>query len=168
MLQQGKVIDVRGVLERNCTTTSVDELRSQGRSRVKVINAKQISALIEEAVARTVEAKRSAKSGGDSQNNLVDASRAEFQKLVAEREKELREVRAAMDAVEREREALRKEVQQKAFDLLPRLKDYRGGAFLVLACNANLVPGNVLGERNTHLPFAIPDKLFMSLGLRGW
>lgn len=109
MLQQEKVIDVRGVLERNCTTTSVDELRSQGRSRVKVINAKQISALIEEAVARAIESGR----GSADTNALIDASRAEFQKLVAEREQELRELRAAMDAIEREREALRLEVAEK-------------------------------------------------------
>jgi chromosome segregation ATPase len=109
MLQQEKVIDVRGVLERNCTTTSVDELRSQGRSRVKVINAKQISALIEEAVARAIESRR----GSADTNALIEASRAEFQKLVAEREQELREVRAAMDAIEREREALRLEVAEK-------------------------------------------------------
>lgn len=111
MLQQEKLIDVRGVLERNCTTTSVDELRSQGRSRVKVINAKQISALIEEAVARTIEVRRSVSS--EDSASLIEASRVEFQKLVAEREQELREVRAAMDAVERERESLRSEVAEK-------------------------------------------------------
>jgi chromosome segregation ATPase len=111
MQQQDKVIDVRGVLERNCTTTSVDELRSQGRSRVKVINAKQISALIEEAVARAIEARRS--SSTVDTNALIEASRVEFQNLVAEREQELREVRAEKAAVEQEREALRSEVAEK-------------------------------------------------------
>ncbi|MBL8896743.1 MAG: hypothetical protein JNM84_03910 [Planctomycetes bacterium] len=111
MQQQDKVIDVRGVLERNCTTTSVDELRSQGRSRVKVINAKQISALIEEAVARAIEARRN--SSTVDTNALIEASRVEFQNLVAEREQELREVRAEKAAVEQEREALRSEVAEK-------------------------------------------------------
>ncbi|MBK9383247.1 MAG: hypothetical protein IPN34_00265 [Planctomycetes bacterium] len=111
MQQQDKVIDVRGVLERNCTTTSVDELRSQGRSRVKVINAKQISALIEEAVARAIDALRN--SSTVDTNAVLEASRVEFQKLVAEREEELREVRAEKLAVEQEREALRSEVAEK-------------------------------------------------------
>lgn len=86
-MSQDKFINVREVLQQNSYTTTVDELRNRGKSRVRVINAEQISALIEEAVNRTI-----ATTGGvgrDEVKDLVKRSQEKFRQLLAEKEKEL-------------------------------------------------------------------------------
>lgn len=106
MSSDDKVINVREVLQQNSYTTTVDELRNRGKSRVRVINAEQISALIEEAVNRVI-----ATSGGmgrDEVKKIVEKSREEFRRLLAEREKELSEHRDRLRQLDQAREDLAK------------------------------------------------------------
>lgn len=105
-MQPEKVINVREVLQQNSYTTTVDELRNRGKSKVRVINAEQISQLIEEAVNRVVST--SGGMGREEVKKLVDRSREEFKRLLAEREKELNEHRERLRLLDQAREDLTK------------------------------------------------------------
>jgi len=105
-MTQDKFINVREVLQQNSYTTTVDELRNRGKSRVRVINAEQISSLIEEAVNRVVAT--SSGMGRDDVKKLVERSREEFKRLLAEREKELSEHRERVQQLDQSRENLAK------------------------------------------------------------
>lgn len=93
-----KVIDVRRVLETNAVSTSLQDLKRQGRDRVRVINANQISALIEEAVARAIEAHESATA--ENRQEIVERSQEEFRTLVKERQREAAEMQGLRDECE--------------------------------------------------------------------
>ncbi len=105
-MTEKKVINVREVLQQNSYTTTVDELRTRGKNRVRVINAQQISALIEEAVNRVI----STTSGMDRNQvkQLVERSRDEFRRLLSEREKELAENRQSSAELAKSKEEFAK------------------------------------------------------------
>jgi DNA gyrase/topoisomerase IV subunit A len=92
---------------------TLEELRSEGRKRVRVIKAEQVAAMIEESVHAAVE-----KSGlvpPDEVQKLVEQSRTEFQGAIREREAEQRrltEVETTLQSRDRELDVMRQELQK--------------------------------------------------------
>jgi hypothetical protein len=78
------ILEVKEALQARSTSTSLDELRQQGRSRVRVIRAEHIAEMIAEAVQRAVSA--SGLVGPEEVERLVADSRRE-----AERAQQMRE-----------------------------------------------------------------------------
>jgi uncharacterized protein YdcH (DUF465 family) len=78
------VINVREVLETHSQATTLRELEAQGRSKVRVINAAEISRLIEAAVRQAI-----ANAGGDKNvDALIERSKTEFRELKRQRDQE--------------------------------------------------------------------------------
>jgi hypothetical protein len=71
------IAEVKEALQSRATTTTLEELMSKGRQRVRVIRPEHIAAMIEEAVQRAIE-----RSGGDGDaESLASDSRREFARL---------------------------------------------------------------------------------------
>lgn len=90
--------DVKEALVARSTVASIDDLKSQGRSKVKVIKAEHIAAMVREAVENAV-----AGTGMISREEvdmLVERSREEFRDIVAEREQQLTRLRDAVTQLE--------------------------------------------------------------------
>lgn len=81
------VNDVKQALSARSKTATLDELRSQGRSKVRVIKAEHIAALIQEAVHTAIQ--RTGLIAKDEAEGLVEQSRQEFRALLRDREAEL-------------------------------------------------------------------------------
>ncbi|MFN0204722.1 MAG: hypothetical protein ACKVS6_00220 [Planctomycetota bacterium] len=81
------MINVREVLQNNSTSTTLQELEAKGRSKVRVINANEISRLIEVAIQQAI-----AQSGGGEAGltELVERSKIEFAELKRQRDAEIR------------------------------------------------------------------------------
>ncbi|MCC6670858.1 MAG: hypothetical protein IT458_07350 [Planctomycetes bacterium] len=112
------IVDIRHALEARSVTTSLDSLKNKGRDRVRVIRAEQIAEMIAEAVQRAV-----AGSGLMTQeevDRLIHESRREFQTVLAQRQKESAEARAALeeiDGVRAELEAAQARVRELEAEL---------------------------------------------------
>lgn len=81
------VNEIREALSARSRTATLDELRSEGRRRVRLVRAEHIAAMITEAVHNAIE-----QSGLISQHEvdkLVDKSRQEFRSILKEREAEV-------------------------------------------------------------------------------
>lgn len=88
-----RVDQVKQALNASSKTTTVDELKARGRTKVKVVKAEQIAAMIAEAVQRAV-----AGSGHLSKaehEQLVERGREEFRAVIKQREEEILEARRA-------------------------------------------------------------------------
>lgn len=81
------MINVREVLQNHSTSTTLQELEAKGRSKVRVINANEISRLIELAIQQAI-----AQSGGGEEGlaELVERSKIEFAELKRQRDAEIR------------------------------------------------------------------------------
>jgi DNA repair exonuclease SbcCD ATPase subunit len=78
--------DIKEALSTRARTATLDELRSEGKKRVRVVKAEHIAAMIEEAVHNALES--SGFVAPDEVEKLVDRSRQEFRAILKEREVE--------------------------------------------------------------------------------
>jgi hypothetical protein len=88
-----QVDQVKQALTASSKSTTVDELKARGQTKVRVVKAEQIAAMIAEAVQRAV-----GDAGSLSQEEheqLVERSREEFKAVIKQREEEVLEARRA-------------------------------------------------------------------------
>ncbi|HKE00448.1 MAG TPA: hypothetical protein VKE69_05520, partial [Planctomycetota bacterium] len=78
------MINVREVLNAHSYSTTLRELEAKGRAKVRVINAKEIADLIEQAVRHTIAKAQD----GDGLKALVEKSKVEFAELKRQRDAE--------------------------------------------------------------------------------
>ncbi len=84
---------VKQALDANSKTTSIDELKARGRTKVKVVTAENIAAMISEAVQRAVGG--SGSFTREQHEELVGRAREEFKAVITQREEEVDEARRA-------------------------------------------------------------------------
>lgn len=109
------ILEVKQALVERSRTADLDEFRSKGRSKVRVIRADQIAALISEAVERAVQ--DSGLVSAEQAREVVEASRRQFRDVVAEREAEVARAREQQEELERLREEnaeLRRRLEESA------------------------------------------------------
>jgi len=82
-------IDVRAAIEKNSYLTSVTDLERRGKRQVKVIRTSLIYDLIQQAV-ENVQRGREAVLGEEERRRLVEESKAEFDRLLAEQQQHRR------------------------------------------------------------------------------
>ncbi|MBL8749784.1 MAG: hypothetical protein JNK78_11535 [Planctomycetes bacterium] len=85
------VKDIKEALSARSRTATLDELRSEGRKRVRVIRAEHIAQMVSEAVNAAVE--QSGLVAPEEVQRLVDKSRQEFRSILKEREQEVEHAR---------------------------------------------------------------------------
>ena len=99
----GIVNEVKEALSAQSRTATLDELRSEGRRKVRLIRAEQVASMISEAVHAAAE-----QSGLISQaevDKLVENSRREFKDILQQREREAQESKELKDQLQaRDRE----------------------------------------------------------------
>ncbi len=88
-----QVDQVKQALNASSTTTTVDELKASGRTKVRVVKAEQIAAMIAEAVQRAISGSSSVSK--EEHEKLVERSRGEFKAVIKQREEEILEARRA-------------------------------------------------------------------------
>lgn len=81
------VNEIKEALSARSRTATLDELRSEGRKRVRLIRAEHIAAMVSEAVHAAIEESGLIDKG--EVDRLVDKSRQEFKSILREREQEL-------------------------------------------------------------------------------
>lgn len=81
------VNDVKQALSARSRTATLDELRSEGKKRVRLIRAEHVAAMISEAVHSAVE--KSGLVAPEEVEKLVEKSRQEFRSILKEREQEV-------------------------------------------------------------------------------
>ncbi len=81
------VHDIKEALSAKSRTATLDELRNEGRKRVRLIRAEHVAAMVAEAVNAAVE--QSGLLPPDEVERLVDKSRQEFRSILKEREQEV-------------------------------------------------------------------------------
>lgn len=92
------VHDIKEALSARSRTATLDELRSEGRQRVRVIRAEHIAAMVHDAVNAAVE--RSGLLPPDEVDRLVESSRQEFRAILKEREAQARQAEEVAEALE--------------------------------------------------------------------
>lgn len=92
------IVDVKEALAARSRTTTLDDLKSQGRKSVKVIRPEHIAAMVQEAVQKAVES--SGLVSPDEVEKLVERGQEEFKHVIAERESQLNQLREAMRELE--------------------------------------------------------------------
>lgn len=105
------VKEVKDALSAKSRTATLDELRSEGRKRVRLIKAEHVAAMITEAVHAAIE--QSGLIPQDEVDRLVESSRKEFRDILREREQEARdahELKERFEAQTEEIESLRAEL----------------------------------------------------------
>lgn len=102
------MINVREVLETHSQATTLRELEAQGRSKVRVIKASEISRLIEEAVRQAI----ASSEGHEDVQELIERSKAEFRELKRQRDQEHQAREEGARQLERARKELEAVVQQ--------------------------------------------------------
>jgi hypothetical protein len=103
--------DIKAALTTRARTATLDELRTEGKRRVRVVKADQVAAMIEESVHRAVE--QSGLLPASEVEKLVDRSRQEFRALMKAREAEAERAQAMqemLDARDREVADLRQQL----------------------------------------------------------
>ena len=98
------VNEIKEALSARSRTATLDELRSEGRKRVRLVRAKHIAQMISEAVHTTIE--DSGMLGQDEVDQLVDKSRKEFRSVLREREQELQKTRETGEQLEQKEHEL--------------------------------------------------------------
>ena len=81
------VNEIKEALSARSRTATLDELRSEGRRRVRLVRAEHIAAMISEAVHAAIE--HSGLIAQEEVDRLVDNSRQEFRSILKEREAEV-------------------------------------------------------------------------------
>ncbi len=105
------IVDVKQALAARSRTTTLDDLKSQGRRLVKVIRAEHIAAMLQEAVQKAIEG--SGLMSREEVDLLVARSQQEFKHLVKERQDEAADAQRA----EEEIVALRQQCEQLTGEL---------------------------------------------------
>ncbi|MFN9756636.1 MAG: hypothetical protein ACK58X_09505 [Planctomycetota bacterium] len=103
--------DIKAALTTRARTATLDELRTEGKRRVRVVKADQVAAMIEESVHRAVE--QSGLLPASEVEKLVERSRQEFRTLLKAREAEAERAQAMqelLDARDREVADLRQQL----------------------------------------------------------
>ncbi len=95
--------EVKEALSARARTTTLDELKSQGRKKVKVIRAGDIAAIVSAAVRKALES--SGLISEEEVDNLVQKSREEFQSILQERKEQLNDVKKERDNLKEKLEA---------------------------------------------------------------
>lgn len=93
------VKDVKEALSAKSRTATLDELRNEGRRKVRLIKAEHVAAMVTEAVNMAVEA--SGLIPQSEVDKLVDKSRQEFKDILLEREQEQQQARELKEQLER-------------------------------------------------------------------
>lgn len=89
MLPMESVQELKQALSARARTASIEELRDQGRRRVRVIRAEQIAGMVDEAVRRALESSEHLTE--EKIAEISQRSRDELRSLVAERQREAQE-----------------------------------------------------------------------------
>jgi septal ring factor EnvC (AmiA/AmiB activator) len=92
------VKDVKEALSAKSRTATLDELRNEGRRKVRLIKAEHVAAMVTEAVHAAVEA--SGLIPQSEVDKLVDKSRQEFKDILHEREQEQQHARELKEQLE--------------------------------------------------------------------
>ncbi|MFN9275165.1 MAG: hypothetical protein ACK6D2_05465 [Planctomycetota bacterium] len=103
--------DIKAALTTRARTATLDELRTEGKRRVRVVKADQVAAMIEESVHRAVE--QSGLLPASEVEKLVERSRQEFRTLLTARAAEAERAQAMqelLDARDREVADLRQQL----------------------------------------------------------
>lgn len=85
------VKDIKEALSARSRTATLDELRNEGRRRVRVIRAEHIAVMVSEAVNNAIE--QSGLVAPAEVNRLVEKSQKEFKAILKEREQEVERAR---------------------------------------------------------------------------
>jgi hypothetical protein len=112
------VNEIKEALSARSRTATLDELRSEGRKRVRLIRAEHVAAMISEAVHSAID--QSGLIAPEEVEKLVDKSRQEFRSILKEREQELQRAHDNEELLgEREAElkSLRAEFADKEHEL---------------------------------------------------
>lgn len=104
------VNEIKEALSARSRTATLDELRSEGRRRVRLVRAEHIAAMISEAVHNAIE--QSGLIAQDEVDRLVDKSRQEFRSILKEREAEVQRAHEVEETLA-EREAEIATLQQE-------------------------------------------------------
>lgn len=100
------VNDIKSALSERSRTATLDELRNEGRKRVRLIRAEHVAQMISEAVTGAIEASGLVDPG--EVDRLVEKSREEFKAILREREEELRRAQENEERLEETEEQLGK------------------------------------------------------------
>ena len=104
--------EVKDAISARARTTTLDELKSQGRKKVKVIRAGDIAAIVAAAVRKALES--SGLVSEEEVENLVQKSREEFQSILRDRQDEAKQtadVKQKLQSVEEERDKLKQKLE---------------------------------------------------------
>ena len=112
------IIEIKEALAARSATTTLDELKTRGKQRVKIIRPEHIAEMIQEAVQRAVES--SGLVSAEKTDQLVAQSKREFLALKKEREAEHDRLQTALAELE--------EARQRVRELEHELTDARSGA----------------------------------------
>lgn len=116
------VNDIKEALSARSRTATLDELRSEGRRRVRLVRAEQIAQMVSEAVHAAVE--RSGLISQEEVDRLVEKSRVEFRSILKEREAEVQRAHEVTESLA-EREAELAELKARFAELSAELEASR-------------------------------------------
>jgi DNA repair exonuclease SbcCD ATPase subunit len=104
------VHQIQEALSARSRTATLDELRNEGRKRVRLIRAEHVAAMIAEAVHNAIE--QSGLIAPEEAQGLVEKSRQEFRAILREREEEHRQAQATEEALaQREAELVERDTE---------------------------------------------------------
>jgi len=112
------VNEIKEALSARSRTATLDELRSEGRRKVRLIRAEHVAAMVAEAVHAAIE--QSGLIAPEEAQRLVERSRQEFRAILQQREQEARraqEVEQNLAAREQELHELKQQFEQTAGEL---------------------------------------------------
>lgn len=92
------VNEIKEALSLRSRTATLDELRGEGRKKVRLIRAEHVAQMISEAVHAAIE--HSGLIGQDEVDQLVEKSRREFKNILKEREQEAQTAREIEEQLE--------------------------------------------------------------------
>jgi len=98
------VNEIKEALSARSRTATLDELRSEGRKRVRLIRAEHVAAMIAEAVHAAIE--QSGLIAPEEADRLVEKSRQEFRSILREREAEAQKAHDTEEQLARREEEL--------------------------------------------------------------
>lgn len=139
------VNDIKQALSARSRTATLDELRSEGRKRVRLIRAEHVQSMITEAVNSAVE--QSGLISPEEVKKLVDKSQQEFRSILRDRQKEVQETNEVQEQLEeRDREIaeLKKRLEQLS-------GGKNGGASVPVSGDLSAVLAKIEGSINDRL-----------------
>lgn len=117
------VNEIKEALSARSRTATLDELRSEGRKRVRLIRAEHVAAMISEAVHAAIE--QSGLIAPEEAEKLVEKSRQEFRTILREREQEAQRAHANEESLaQREKELAERD--QELAELKHRFDELAG------------------------------------------